>query len=395
MDSMRFFSKGKKGEIVAIFDIGSGSVGGALVELGGEGKPRILFSTREDIAFQTNFKFERFLTSMLRSFSKVSDRVVSKGEKIEKVMCVLSAPWYVSQTRTILHERQKPFLLNQKKMDSLIEKETKGLEDDLKSRQGDVSGSVEVLEIRSTNIKLNGYETNAPLGKQIKKFEASLYVSMGSSKVLQAIREKVRAQYKVKDVVFHSFSLVSFSTLRDIYSNIRDFVILDVSGEATDITVARQDTLIETLSFPFGKHFILRTIASRLGTSLEEAYSYLVLFVEKRATRDIEKKIESALDYCKKQWLDEFKDGLDSLSTHTILPAKIFLVTDEPFSKWFAKTIKKVEFNNTYLMGEEFSVDLLQSSILAKFGDFDINVPRDIFITIEALFAHKIFYIEK
>ncbi|MCK5027190.1 MAG: hypothetical protein KAS07_02115 [Candidatus Pacebacteria bacterium] len=388
---MGLFSGGKKNEIIAIFDIGSGSVGGALVELRGAEKPRILFSVREDIAFQNNFKFERFFASMLRSFGLVLKRLAAKEKKVGKVMCVLSAPWYVSQTRTIVSEEQKPFLVTQKRVDHLIEKEIIKIKESFDSKYGDViDSSTEVLEMRSTHIKLNGYETNTPFDKHAEKFEASLYVSMGSSKVLQTIREKVRAQYKVKDVSFHSFSLVSFSTLRDMCSDAKDFIVLDISGEATDITVVRQDTLVETLSFPFGKHFVLRTIASRLGISLEEAYSSMVLFVEGKATKEAAKKMNIILTHCGGQWLDMFKESLDSLSVYTILPAKIFLITDEPFSEWFAKTTKSVDCNKLSLIGEEFVIDVLRPNVLAKFGNFDINVPRDIFITIEALFAHKI-----
>ncbi len=389
---MGFFSTGKKNEIVVIFDIGSGSVGGALVELGGVEKPRILFSTREDIVFQNNFKFERFFASMCKSFDVVSDSIAAKGKKVERVVCVLSAPWYVSQTRTIVSEKQKPFLVTQKKVNNLIEEEVIKMKEDFNSRYSDVvDGLAEVLEMRSTHIKLNGYETNMPFDKYAKKIETSLYVSIGSSKVLQVIREKARVKYKVKDVSFHSFSLMSFSTLRDMYSNLQDFIVLDISGEATDITVVRRDALVETFSFPFGKHFVLRTIASRLGISPEEARSSLTLFMEKKATKDVERKMDITLAHCEGQWSDMFKESLDSLSAYTILPAKVFLVTDEPFSEWFAKIIKKTDYDKLSLMGEKFTVDVLQSNILARFGNFDLNVPRDIFIIIEALFVYKIF----
>ena len=185
---MGFFSTGKKNEIVVIFDIGSGSVGGALVELGGVEKPRILFSTREDIVFQNNFKFERFFASMCKSFDVVSDSIAAKGKKVERVVCVLSAPWYVSQTRTIVSEKQKPFLVTQKKVNNLIEEEVIKMKEDFNSRYSDVvDGLAEVLEMRSTHIKLNGYETNMPFDKYAKKIETSLYVSIGASKVFQVI----------------------------------------------------------------------------------------------------------------------------------------------------------------------------------------------------------------
>ena len=263
---------------------------------------------------------------MLKSFDTVLGRLRKRGEKVEEVMCVLSAPWYVSQTRTIVFEQEKPFLVTEKKVDVLVEKEIVELKKEFDAHYKDITkSSAEIIEIENVHMKLNGYETSAPFGKEVQSLEAFLYVSMSSEHILKDLRTRAKNSLSVKKVSFHSFSLVAFSTLRDIYSNIHDFMFIDISGEMTDVAVVRKNTLIETLTFPLGTNFVLRTIASHLGTIPEEAQSFLALYEDHKIVEESEKKMRSALLHSEQEWMDAFKKDLRSLSTYTVLPRKIFI----------------------------------------------------------------------
>lgn len=387
---MGIFSHKKDGGVTAIFDIGSGSVGAALVESKNSEKPRILSSSREFLSLQQSFTFERFLSSMGGAFLKSAGHIKERDEHVDSVMCTLSAPWYISQTRSIIHEEKKPFTLTQKKIDQFVAEEVERVREEFANQYEDmVKGDVEVIEMTTTHIKLNGYETNTPLGKQVNKFECSLYISITSAKVLNVLRNNVRAVFGATPVSFNTFSLVSFSALRDIHTNLSNFMFIDISGEATDVTVVRNNTLVETLSSPFGKHFILRSIASGLDTTLEEALSSLALFQDKKMINDAGMKMQKILSGCRKEWEKAFVEQLSSLSAHTVLPQHIFLVTDEPFTLWFEHVVKRGTYGNIPIIGGEFSVEALKTEVLAKFGSFDLDVPRDVFIILEALFVHK------
>jgi hypothetical protein len=389
---MGIFSKGKKGELVAILDIGSGSVGGALVEFHEDNKPAIIFSVREQIVLQNEFKFDRFLTSMLTSSDKVLGHLRKHTDKkISQTLCTLSAPWYVSQTRTVSYEDPKKLLITKKKVDQLVTQEVIKIKEVFDEHYRDITeSSAEIIEIESVNIKLNGYETSEPFGKTAKSFEANLYVSMSSGHILQSLRERINRTLGVRNVSFRSFALVAFSTLRDIYVDHHDFIFIDISGEMTDISIVRNNTLIETLSFSFGKNFVVRTIASQQKTVVEDALSGFTMYVEGKETTEVQDRIEQTLKYVRDEWINEFKENMKSLATLTVLPGKIFIITDNPFDVWFSKIIGEADYSKLALMRDSLDIESLDVRVLSKFVQYKPDVIRDAFIVIESLFSHKI-----
>lgn len=390
---MGIFSKNKKsGEIVAVFDIGSGSVGGALVELLAGEKPKVIFSCREDMVFQDEFKFERFLSSMLSSIDVVLKNLRKNSNiKIKKVLCTFSAPWYVSQTRTLSFKSEKEMVVTRKKIDELVTKEVvelkKGFDEHYKNL---TKSAAEIIEIETVNIKLNGYETSTPFGKSAKTIDAYLYVSMSSEHILSTVREKLHRAFLTKEIFFRSFALVGFSTMRDIYTDIQDFIFLDISREMSDISVVRNNTIVETLSFPLGQNFVLRGMASQLNTSPVEARSSLALYFDEKTAPDAKGRIKTVIDHLESEWTEEFQKNLLSLASYTVLPGKVFLITDTPFDMWFSHIMQHADYKSIPLMRDRLGVETIRADVLEKFVHGE-GVADDMFISISAIFAHKIF----
>lgn len=376
-----------------MLDIGSGSVGAAVISFDEkENRPIILYSIRKQITFQDTFTFDRFLSAMIETTTDVLIDVAKKyPQKHRDVMCTLSAPWYVSQTKTAFEEYDKPTAITQKNVDAMVSKEVSQVKKNFNTHYAELTqGTAEIIEVESVNIRLNGYDTPKPFGKQAQTFEAYLYISMTSSQILSAIRELVHKHLHVRDISFRSFALVAFSSLRDMYSHISDFMFLDVSGEMTDISIIRKNTLVETLSFPFGKNYILRTVASELNTVPEDALSSLKLVTEKKATPDVVEKVEKALAHAKEEWLQEFREHMQTLSSHAVLPSTVFLITDPPFDSFFNTVVSTAHFPNLPLMRDELDVQMVSEKVVGKFVRYKPNVPRDSFLVLEALFTQKV-----
>ena len=125
--SMSIFGGTKnKGELALVFDIGSSSVGGALFIINKNNVPQIIYSVRESITLEKEIMFDRFMNLTLKSIEVVANKISTQGLGApKKVFCVLSSPWYASQTRTIILKKNTPFIFNSKLADNLIEKEIK------------------------------------------------------------------------------------------------------------------------------------------------------------------------------------------------------------------------------------------------------------------------------
>ena len=119
-----------KEELALVFDIGSSSVGGALFIMQKNNVPQIIFSIREPIVLEKEISFDRFLNLAMQSLLMVASKISTQGLGApKKIFCVLSSPWYASQTRAIVLKKNAPFIFNSKLADSLIEKEIKLFED--------------------------------------------------------------------------------------------------------------------------------------------------------------------------------------------------------------------------------------------------------------------------
>ena len=60
------------------------------------------YTFSEDILFQDEFKFDRFLSSMLKTTESVLGKLQKKSSvKVKNMYCVLSAPWYVSRAKIV------------------------------------------------------------------------------------------------------------------------------------------------------------------------------------------------------------------------------------------------------------------------------------------------------
>src|ERR1035437_8456216 len=114
MNIMDFlFSSKKKDKIIALFDIGSGSVGGAIVRIpiDGKGVPTILKSVTNEIKFHKRLKAKNFMKDMISALDLTVNALYNKKVGVpDQIVCVLASPWYLSETRVIKMKREKPFI---------------------------------------------------------------------------------------------------------------------------------------------------------------------------------------------------------------------------------------------------------------------------------------------
>ena len=153
---MGIFSKPKKEkELALVFDIGSSSVGGAVFEVEKLGVPEIILSVREPIILEEKINIDRFLFLTIKSLETVASRVCMAGiGKPSRIFCVLSSPWYASQTRTIKLEKNAPFLFTPKLADDLIQKEMSLFREEHSTELSRSNNRIRPIEFKNMKIML-------------------------------------------------------------------------------------------------------------------------------------------------------------------------------------------------------------------------------------------------
>jgi len=388
---MGIFSSNKdKSELVLVFDIGSSTVGGALFWTDKIGVPKIVFSVREQIPLEEDIEADKFFSSTIKTLSIVSKKVHEAGIGAPKeIFCVLSSPWHVSQTRVIRFEKDEPFLFTSKFALNLIQKEISIFEAEYLSKYPGAKTSVRSIEYKTIKTMLNGYETSKPLDQKTKELQMTIFISIGEEGILKKIEETVRESFHFKQIKFSSFLLASFAVVRDLYSHQDSFLLVDVGGEVTDISMMKKNMLRESISFPSGYNFMIRGLAKETHSTYDEAKSSISLLKDGHAAPEAMKTSGSILEKLKTEWLSSFQTSLSRLTNDIYVPSTIYLVVDESMAEFFSGIIKNEQFNQYTLAESKFEVVFLGAGIFHGLATFEEDVIRDPKVIIDAIYFNR------
>ena len=308
--------------------------------------------------------------------------------KPSKIFCVLSSPWYASQTRVIKLEKNTPFLFTSKIAEDLIKKEINLFKEEHLMKFLNTDDKIRPIEFKNIETKLNGYITSSPLNKKIKKIEITIFISMAGNKILEKIEETIFKHFHSKDIEFSSFGMASFAVIRDIFINQNNFLLLDISGEVTDISIIKKSIIDNSISYPLGYNFMIREVANSLNCSLSEAKSIISLYKDGHALESTEKKFEPIINKLKMEWLKKFQESLVGLSNNISIPITIFITVDPNLIDFFSEIIKMEKFNQHTLTQSKFKIVFLNTKTLHNKTTFKNNINRDPLLIIETIYIN-------
>lgn len=385
---------GKKGgsEVLLVFDIGSGSVGGAIALVSSDGPPAILYSTRSEILFTREASSNRLLSLCLRALSEVMLALLHEGfpksglsakhPRVKEALVSLSAPWTASRTSFLHLRNPKPMRITESVFQALLHEAEK-------SRiEREPKGSVEI-EKKLVRSVLNGYETASPYGKEATEAEFTLCSSFSLPKITEKITEMITHLVHPEHLSFHSFSLLSFATLRDIHPQSESFIFMDVSGEQTEVSIVKKSVPLETISFPFGKNHLVRALANA-GLPPATAESFMKLHVENKGDGRLYEKATGVFEAFGDEWLKHFLRAVATFSEEMFLPKTLYLTSDDTISPVIQAAIAKGDFSKFTLASAPFEITLVDGAALQQYAHIDPSLTIDPFLTLETLFAARL-----
>jgi hypothetical protein len=165
---------------------------------------------------------------------------------------------------------------------------------------------------------------------------------------------------------------------------------MDISGEVTDISLAKDNVLLESISFPAGKNMLVRALVAGMKTAPAAAQTELRLYLENKSNREHREQVEKILSAAAKEWLVFFEDALSQFSTEFPIPRTIFYTADDDVMKWYENAMKETDFSRFSREEGTFNIRSLGNSFLSKFVEVLEPDFQDPFIAIEAMFANKL-----
>ncbi len=339
--------KSKKEKIVAVFDIGSGSVGGAIVRMpqGEKSVPTIIKSSRVDISFHDELNFSVFLNDMIKALKETSEAIYnSKVGAPDEIVCVLASPWYLSETRIIKMVHEHSFFFTSKLADEMLESEIKALNAEYEKKYGSAKSSPEVIEHHIMGVSLNGYLVDEPLGMKSRSVEMHMAISLSPKVCLDKIRKTISDSYHHTPISFASFTLCSYLAVREKYVTPDSYLLLDIGGEVTDVSIITKGILKASLSFPFGKNTFFKYMCTKLEIEYRDAVELFNLYSTGALAERKLKKVEPLFQSIENSWGEAFRACIGTLPHTLTLPGTIFVTADLDIRDWFVKAVCNDEY---------------------------------------------------
>ncbi|MBX4210584.1 hypothetical protein KW783_01280 [Candidatus Parcubacteria bacterium] len=380
----------------AIFDIGSGSVSVGLTEIVFGKTPKIIYTARESLFSGEPPTARKLAADMLKALNtlcetllkQLHEKTAEMPSRIENVYCVFSSPWYVSQTKILKIEKKDPVSLSKSQLDHFLEDEHAKFEKSAK--ENPVTGTSKVIERRIIQTSLNGYPTRNPYGKKARHIDISMFMSLASAEILSSIRDIVEKNFHGATVSFGTFPLISFTAVSDIFASDNNYLLIDLSGEVTEVTLVKNDILMETASFPLGKNELIRKVVKAVGAEPEIAESYLKLYAQNKSDEKLTTKLDIVMVDFKRDWQRQLFTCLKHFSEHAALPNRVFMTIDESLSELFSDIITHAVSSDVTFSAPQFSVVAMDSEKLAHFCEFKDSAYHNPFLAIESVFVHKL-----
>lgn len=352
-------SKNKE-KLFLVFDIGSGSVGGAMVKTTDSPLPTIIKSNRVDIKSSDNVKLEDLFSETIKTLEEVSNNIYqSKLGAPEKIFCVLSSPWYISETRIIKTRRDNPFVFTKELANELFLKEISSLTNFYRNKYDNKDGNPEIIENYIMSVTTNGYPCANPIGVKTNSIEMNMVVSISPKMFIDKITNSISKSYPHIKITFSSFAIASFMAVMDQYPDSNSYILLDIAGEITDVSIVIDGAFKNSLSFPCGKNTLFRKIAQDLKVEqrdIEELFNlYITNTLENKKSQKSELVFKSAEEF----WSKSFREAILGLNQTFTLPDTIFLTADDIIKPWFSNILSKEENLKFMITGHEWKITTL------------------------------------
>lgn len=394
---MLFSSKDER-DISIILNVGSGSVAAAIVSLSKISGPKILFSLREPIPFQLHSNPARLPALMASALEKACKTILTDGiprlqsapnqhGKIREVLVTFCPPWYVSETRLLTIRNIKPFAFTEDLVSAALKKEAAEFE----QKENMAKDQAACLDQDVMSVSLDGYRIEHPYGRRAVQADFSAYLSITSSPVLENSRSIIARHFSPPEIAFTSLPLLAFRVLRERVAKEKDFLLIDVSRELTEISLVKKDLIQETASFPLGKNHFIREIMKFSKSSPESAASELSLSLKNMATEEHDVKVRLLISKVAANWTQSLRETLENISEAHYIPSTIYILAQSDLEAFFADSAKQAIALSSTLSAENSSVEVINQEFLKGEYAESESAQADALMILSALYCNSRF----
>ena len=351
---------------VLLIDMGSASVGIALVEPNKAGVPVISKVRREEFENTSGMNTPALTELATAALRRCLAGAGSSYSAPREAHVVLAAPWYKASISLINSETERPVRITE----GTIEK---ALESYKRKNLASAPGR-RMIESMATQTYVNGYATT--VGKPLagSTLAVDYYESEADTPFLAAIENELRKAFPGAAVSFHSFLFEAFAVLRAVRDE-TGFVLLDIGGEITDAAIVRRGGFSFVGSFPYGALSFVRSVADGLHGTFADAASRATLFTKGELSTEESSSFREVFLKAASEWDSGYRRLLESASLEMPVPHTTLIIADKEPLDWFEHILSDSDapfpvhptlivpdfFKNAVLLGQEGNYDAFLS----------------------------------
>lgn len=360
----------KKEQLVALFGVGSGSVGGALIKFEQDQNhnwfPTIIAEERTYIPFQKEFDYSGFFKDIQLAIKITAEKIYNRKKGVpSSIFCTLTSPWYVSETRRINYQESSVFSVSQNIMDSVIVKELERIQKSYEEKYKVLGTTPFIIENMVLQTTLNGYHIDNPMGMKASNMSINLFLSICPTLLIENIKEIISKIFHTSiEVKFHSFILMMLIIAREKFPEQDSYFLMDVNAEITDIGIVTDGVLVANISFPMGKSYVIRQISKLLNKSEQESRVLFNLYVNGTISSSDKIKLEPVLVSVRDEWTKLLKNSLDSLPQTIAISPNILLIADTDTISFFSTFLSDKNYTKANLGQRYFNINQIDGKQL-------------------------------
>ncbi|OGG49848.1 hypothetical protein A2763_01495 [Candidatus Kaiserbacteria bacterium RIFCSPHIGHO2_01_FULL_54_36] len=361
---------GKHEKVIAVADIGSGSAAVALLARGDDNRMRILGAERRVLPYEERAS-EATVAGIGKQLVEAGQHVLERhktknGALPSAVYAVIRAPWARSKTVRTRSKFEQETRITGDMIGGLAHQ---GLGEDTELDHNNI------LEASVIRVELNGYPTNQPEGKAAYDLSVAALISDCDPGMRSTLTSSLSQLFGAPTPLMRSGTHALLSVLRGRPGEPRNYLIVDMASEGTNLIVMRDGITADHAFIAEGKHSILKRIT---GSGMpEDTLSKLRMIARGDCNDPTCASISEAMGKAEPELVRVFGETMGKLVTRERLPNDLILATHGDLIPWLSTFFTRIDFTQFTTTTQPFQVDALEPADFAHWALPEAGVDVD------------------
>ncbi len=373
-----------------LIDIASGTVGVAVVASETASTvPIILYAKRTSLRITKNKatgvedlrRVREALLSALLLLSQEGLQLLTEHNpraKVTKLYVTCSSPWSFTIARDVHYESDEAFKVDSAIINDLVHSAEEEIASHLKTMPETEGEEFEIVERATVDMTVNDYPVKHPLNLKGSILGLSHIAGLVPRDIMTSLHEVQDKLFPDTELRVHTYMLIMYCVMRDLFPRVHSLCIINVTGEATEFGIIENNLLIENTFIPYGSTTFVRDIMAQTGKPSSDILSTL------QAQGDDTELAEPDFTEQIASFKEKISEAVKGILTRRIFPNDVIITTHRPYGPLFKKIIDEALES---ALEKKVSVITVEPKVIEEISH---GSGDDVYLALAARFFHKL-----